>query len=346
MGRKSRRDGSDTWHHVINRGLARRSAFENRECMRYFKSRMASAVRRGELEVHIFAILTTHYHLLVRSPTGQLAEGMRRIQNEYVRWFNRKNRRDGPLFRGRFFSCRVEGLRYRRMIVGYIDRNPVKAGIARTPESYEYGSARYFAGKTSPRWLSRSWVESDCREQSGRSEFSWSAYRHAYLTKNCARFDELVEQRIQHPAREVDPLDDLVNSTPEDVLRWMRRKAKLADGSRPGMPCVATAWVSEICRREAKHSPWDRTDGRRTKLDLEQVLEVALLRELAGLRWEEIAQRVGLSNSGAKRRYAAHCVVIAEDEVYATRMAELSVELLAPTIPCQDKIHRPNNLGE
>ena len=65
MARSSRRDEPGAWHHVMNRGLAKRTVFENREGMRYFKSRIAYATRRAELEVHAFAILTTHFHFLV-----------------------------------------------------------------------------------------------------------------------------------------------------------------------------------------------------------------------------------------------------------------------------------------
>ncbi|MFT5287531.1 MAG: REP element-mobilizing transposase RayT [Planctomycetota bacterium] len=343
MTRKSRRDVPGAWHHVINRGLARRTVFENRECMRYFQSRIAHSVRRKELEIHVLTILTTHYHLLVRSPTGQLAEGMRRIQNEYVRWFNRRNLRDGSLFRGRFQSLRVEGLRYRRMVVGYIDRNAVSAGIASKPESYEYGSARYYAGSRCPSWLARDWVERDCLEQF--KEFSWSAYKRLYLTKQNARFDKLVEQRINHPARDVDPLDDLVHSTPSHVLQWMRRKAALADGSRPGLPCASTACVLEVCRRASNQIPWTANVGRRYNVDLWQLLEVALLRDLAGLRWDEIAQRSNASPSAVKRRYTAHRDAISIDGDYTLRLQKLSAELLAPTIPSQDKIHRPRLLG-
>ena len=58
------------------------------------------AHRTGLLEVHAYSVLTTHYHLLVRSPSGQMAVAMQRVGNRYVRWFNRRARRDGPLFRG------------------------------------------------------------------------------------------------------------------------------------------------------------------------------------------------------------------------------------------------------
>lgn len=66
----------------MNRGIARRSVFESRADVRYFLSRLARAVRRRELEVHAYCVMTTHYHLLVRSPLGRLSEGMRRIQND------------------------------------------------------------------------------------------------------------------------------------------------------------------------------------------------------------------------------------------------------------------------
>src|SRR5437867_1139696 len=103
----------------MNRGIARRPVFETRADIRFFLACLARAVRRGELEVHVFCVLTTHFHLLVRSPIGRLAVAMKRIENAYVRYYNRTRRRDGPLFRGRFRSRPVESLRYRNLLVRY-----------------------------------------------------------------------------------------------------------------------------------------------------------------------------------------------------------------------------------
>ena len=55
----------------------------------------------------VFCILTTHFHVIVRSRTGELDRVMQRVQNTYVRYFNRTCRRDGPLFRGRYRAKRV-----------------------------------------------------------------------------------------------------------------------------------------------------------------------------------------------------------------------------------------------
>ena len=147
------------WHHVMNRGIARRSVFQGRAPARYFCSRLARVVRLGMLEVHAFSLVTTHFHLLVRSPQGRLSEAMRVVQNEFVRWFNRRNRRDGALFRGRFLSKPVESLSYRRTLVRYIDQNPVLAGLVQRAADYPYGSAWHYASMRGPLWLTRDWVE-------------------------------------------------------------------------------------------------------------------------------------------------------------------------------------------
>ena len=104
MPRLPRLDRAGRWFHVMNRGLARRPEFETEQDIRYFLSRVARAVRRDGLEIDVVCVLTTHFHVLVRIPIGHLSEAMLRIQNEYVRSFNRTRRRDGSLFRGRLVS--------------------------------------------------------------------------------------------------------------------------------------------------------------------------------------------------------------------------------------------------
>jgi len=132
MARNPRQDTPGSWHHVMNRGIARRTLFETAADIRFFLSRFARAVRRGDLEVHAYAILTTHFHLLVRSPRGRLSLVMKVAQNEYVRRFNRERRRDGPLVRGRFASKPVTTERYRATLLRYVDHNPVDAGLVET----------------------------------------------------------------------------------------------------------------------------------------------------------------------------------------------------------------------
>lgn len=117
MSRRGRRDGPDTWHHVMNRGIARRTLFDHRRDMEVFQGQLRDAVERGELEVHSYCLMGTHDHMLVRSLEGRLATAMQRVQTESSRWFNRSRRRDGTPVRGRYRSRRIESLSYRRAVV-------------------------------------------------------------------------------------------------------------------------------------------------------------------------------------------------------------------------------------
>lgn len=105
MARSPRMDEPGSWHHVMNRGIARRVVFPGRVQVRTFLAALACAVRRGEIEVHVFCLLPTHFHLLVRSPLGRLSEALRRVQNDFVRRTNRRARRDGSLIRARWTMC-------------------------------------------------------------------------------------------------------------------------------------------------------------------------------------------------------------------------------------------------
>ena len=151
MARRPRQDDPGSWHHVVNRGIARRPLFEDRADIRYFLSRIAKEVRRGRIELHSWCVMTTHFHLLVRSPCGELSEALRRSQNEYSRFFNRRHRRDGSLVRGRFLSKPVQSLAYRRALVRYIDANPVKARMVDRADGYPHGSASTMARRQDPR---------------------------------------------------------------------------------------------------------------------------------------------------------------------------------------------------
>ena len=126
-----------------------------------FLSLLAREVRRETLEIHAWCVLTTHYHLLVRSPTGDVSGAMERIQRGYSRRFNREERRDGPLVRGRFKSRRVGSLAYRSCLVRYIDANPVQAGLVDVAWRYPFGSAAQYVHRKGPKWLERTWVEAE-----------------------------------------------------------------------------------------------------------------------------------------------------------------------------------------
>ncbi len=306
---------------MVNRGIAKRPLFENRGDIRYFLSRLAREVRSGRIEVHAYCMLTTHFHLLLRSPVGALGEAMRRAQNAYARRFNRLRRRDGSLLRGRFFSRPVDSRAYQIALVCYIDANPVRAGIVSRAEQYAFGSASLYVRGDPPRWLERSWIEETARALAGTPAFDASAYRRAFLGVRRGSLDalcEVVERRMSARLRH-DPLDDLVGSSPAEVQAWMERRTRLADNHQPGLPvCALSALGAALDDDERQNGVWlVERDGK--LLRGREIGWTGLAHELGGRSWTELAALAGGSITRARRFGREHRLLMQTDGRYAAR---------------------------
>jgi hypothetical protein len=307
----------------MNRGIARRTIFETDEDCRFFLSLVAREVRAGRIEVHAFCLLLTHFHLLIRSVTGQLSEAMRRIQNRYARWFNRTRKRDGPLFRGRFLSCFVDSLRYRRNAVTYIHDNPIDAGLVSDPTRYKWSSASPFARSDRPRWLETSWVDAELEARGGDGALA-SRLTAAFPSRLEEEFRSSVERSLS--ARLPDEVEDvtLKHAGSPGVLRWALRKAKLADGTRPWQPvCLPKAVESAIDGVRERVGPILGLFKRKTK-DAWIVLRAGLLRLLTGCTHREIGLRVDRHGGTISRDVRDHARLVEAVPDYATLAAEVT----------------------
>jgi REP element-mobilizing transposase RayT len=142
------------WYHVTNRGLERRAIFREPSDRKRFLRLLAEASDRFALEVHAFCLMGNHYHLLVRTPDGNLSEAMRHLDGVYTQRFNRAHGRDGPLFRGRFASVLVQADRHLLCAARYIHLNPVEARLVERPEDWPPSSYRaYLDPRRAAPWL-------------------------------------------------------------------------------------------------------------------------------------------------------------------------------------------------
>ncbi len=63
----------------------------------------------------------------------------------YSSYFNRKNKRSGHLWQGRFYSCPLQ-FEHALEALRYVERNPVRARMVELPWEYEWSSAREHVG--------------------------------------------------------------------------------------------------------------------------------------------------------------------------------------------------------
>ena len=335
MGQRRRHDGPGVWHHVANRGIARRSVFEAPADVRYFLSRLARAYRRGLLEIHAYSMMITHFHLLVRSPVGRLSDAMRLIQNPFVRWFNRRRRRDGPLFRGRFLSRPIKSDTDWWTVFRYVHLNSVKAGIVEHPEEYLHASAVHLVrAGVRPRWLLRHHGASESGEMHHRPEDTSAMVRQSLEPPLTTAEQEVVERRLMAPHAEEDPLDMLVGGAPSVVLAWLKRKSELADNTSPGLPVATPRVLIEILESAECEGPAMTLKPGRKSFSAWPVLRVGLLRAACGSSFSEISMHMGTSLSTAHQRSKEHLRQMQSCDEYSAVAAKVLSEALA-------RVHEP-----
>jgi len=134
-------------HHIIQRGNNRQIIFRDDEDCRLFLGWLRDAAQLFKVSVHAYVLMKNHIHLLA-SPSDDigLARMMQWIGRYYVSHFNRKYDRTGTLWEGRYKTSVIDADNYFMVCCGYIEMNPVRAGLVSDPLAYPWSSYAHHAG--------------------------------------------------------------------------------------------------------------------------------------------------------------------------------------------------------
>ena len=111
-----------------------------------FCSRLAREIGRFGWRCRAFCLMTTHYHLLLDVTTNRLQPGMHRLNGQYAQEFNQRHGRSGHLGGDRYGATQVETDGHMLRAFRYIVRNPVRAGLCKSPADWMWSSYRGNAG--------------------------------------------------------------------------------------------------------------------------------------------------------------------------------------------------------
>lgn len=98
--------------------------------------------------------MENHYHLVIETLEGNLSKGMRQLNGVYTQVSNRRHRRAGHLFQGRYKAILIDKDSYWLEVSRYVVLNPVRAGMVKTPGGWSWSSYNATVGaKSAPEWL-------------------------------------------------------------------------------------------------------------------------------------------------------------------------------------------------
>lgn len=147
MARLPRIDVPGIAQHVVTRGNDRDACFFTDVDYATYRAWLFEAVQRHHCALHAFALMTNHIHLLMTGRVlGAVGATMQALGRRYVRHINWRYQRTGTLFEGRYKASLVECDRYALACMRYIELNPVRAAMVRTPAEYRWSSFRANAG--------------------------------------------------------------------------------------------------------------------------------------------------------------------------------------------------------
>jgi putative transposase len=128
----------------MNRGVNGQHIFEDDKDRHYFSRTVARFKECYHIKLYHWAWMSNHYHALIEIPFNELRYFVSAIQQAYAQYHHARHDGAGIFWQGRFKSKPVELGSYLGSCGRYIERNPVRAGIAEKAEEFPWSSARFY----------------------------------------------------------------------------------------------------------------------------------------------------------------------------------------------------------
>jgi REP element-mobilizing transposase RayT len=302
----------------MNRGAGAQDVFVVADDYEAFLELAHEASVRWGLRIHAAALMSNHFHLLIEDVDGLLSRGMRHILGVYTQRFNRRHKRDGSLFRGRFRSRLVQTEEYLAELVRYIHLNPVRARLADTAAAYPWSSHRHYLGPAAlvPDWL--------CTGETFRRFGGDNAEGRAWL-------DEFVHQPVPEAQSKLlagEPWRPLLG-TEQFIIGWRERLRGASTRDTPEVPerrRLVAVEAEEVLSAVVSHFGVQRSElhePRRRRGNIPRAMTLVLLIDWTRATHAQVAQALGMSPSSVASLARRHRSKFHNDQALSADIAAI-----------------------
>lgn len=113
-------------YHVTCRGNEKKAIFFDDRDREIFFEKLALSLDTHNVNLLAYVCMPNHFHFLLMTPEGNLADFMRHFNVSYTSVFNRRHERVGHLYQGRYKAFLVDADSYLLELSRYIHLNPVR----------------------------------------------------------------------------------------------------------------------------------------------------------------------------------------------------------------------------
>jgi putative transposase len=146
-------------YHVTARAVAGRPLFQEEDDWIHFLKLLTKVIDGHDWVCGAYCLMTTHYHLVIRTPEADLARGIQSLNSCYAQEFNKRYGLEGHVFFRRYQSVMIEREAHLLELGRYLPSNPVRAGLCARAEDWPWSSYPALLGLCSPpAFLSPGWL--------------------------------------------------------------------------------------------------------------------------------------------------------------------------------------------
>jgi REP element-mobilizing transposase RayT len=280
-------------YHVISRGNGRgRIVLDNTDREKRLDW-LRRTVETYAWRLHAFALLGNHEHLFLETPQANLAAGMQYLNGSYTSYFNRRHRRCGHLFQGRYRGHVIEEEGHYLEVSRYIHLNAVRAPLVDWPEQWPWSSyPGYHAARHALPWVTYERVLADFGPDAARARRGYAAFVRAGMSAPpVSPFAGAIGGLVVGSAGFLERIRALLEGRPVD--KALPQLAKLRP--RPSLEAICGVVASQFGRAADSWAEGTRSD------DASRAVAAYLARRRFGYSAREVAEALGYRSHGSVR---------------------------------------------
>jgi len=183
---------NNEYYHILNRGVAQMSFFnEARNYKQFMKTMLYYQIENPKprlsyfspqsnllnadkkiVEIICYCLMPNHFHFLLRQVRERgITEFISKLSNSYTKYFNIKNKRIGPLFQGEFKAIHIETNEQLIHLSRYIHLNPLVGYLIKDLEEYRWSSYKEYVGLATTNICSKNVILEQFRSSQDYKQF-------------------------------------------------------------------------------------------------------------------------------------------------------------------------------
>ena len=180
MARPLRIEYDGALYNVTSRGNERKLVFKDDTDRNIFLDTLHKVTQRYNWLCHAYCLMNNHYHLVIETSDGNLSKGMRQLNGVYTQTFNKRHKRVGHIFQGRYKAILIQKESHLLEVCRYVVLNPVRAKTVTGAKEWRWSSYRATCGIDKPHpCLTTDWILGQFAKQKRTAEKKYKEFVEA-----------------------------------------------------------------------------------------------------------------------------------------------------------------------